>query len=62
MLEDVVEVNCPWCFEPTALEVNMSQHAHGSTASDCQVCCRPLSVILERRPSGDVTTHVQRGW
>ncbi len=52
MLIVEAEINCPSCYEPLTVMVDTSQGSH-STVEDCQVCCRPMEIVVECEP-GDV--------
>lgn len=56
---DVVEVHCPWCFEP--VEVSIPLDLWGETYLDCEVCCRPWRMNVERDDWSDPVVTVDRG-
>lgn len=58
---DVVEVMCPTCGEPTVVDVPLHD-GRLRVAADCQVCCRPLSVMLEVRAGEVQRADVEFGW
>lgn len=41
----VVEIPCPYCGESIALAVDASAGAQ-AYVEDCQVCCRPIEVVV----------------
>jgi Cysteine-rich CPXCG len=43
---------CPHCGEPLEINVDTSQGSH-ETVEDCQVCCRPMRLIVACEP-GDL--------
>ncbi|HJL15968.1 MAG TPA: CPXCG motif-containing cysteine-rich protein [Sandaracinaceae bacterium LLY-WYZ-13_1] len=47
-MNDTAEVRCPWCFEPVELYVDPG--TRGSFVQDCDVCCRPWQVWVDRDP------------
>lgn len=47
-MSDTVEVSCPYCYEPVELYVD--PETRGSFVQDCDVCCRPWQVWVERDP------------
>jgi hypothetical protein len=49
MLEEVV-VDCAFCGEPFALEVDTTAGEEQSYFEDCPVCCRPMEVFVRSRP------------
>jgi len=48
MLEETI-VECPYCGEPAALDVDTSV-AEQSYYEDCPVCCKPMEVFVRSRP------------
>ncbi len=58
IVQDVAEVQCPYCFE--MLEIYVDPDTVGSYVEDCAVCCRPWQVSVHRDPRGDLTVHVSR--
>lgn len=53
-----VTVTCPWCFE--AIELWVDPEVSGAYVEDCEVCCRPWSVHVERGDHGELTVSVER--
>ena len=51
-------VQCPYCGEliELALEVDLA----GALVQDCEVCCRPWSVVVGRDDEGLPTVTVER--
>lgn len=52
---DEVTVRCPYCGE--AVELLLDPMVEGELVQDCEVCCRPWSVVIDRsggRPRVDV--------
>jgi hypothetical protein len=45
---------CPYCGEPTDLEIDESGGSRQSYIEDCPVCCRPWQV--------EVTLDMEHGW
>jgi uncharacterized protein YbaR (Trm112 family) len=43
LLEERI-VTCPACWEPVALELDLSVPAQ-EYIEDCQVCCRPMRIV-----------------
>tara|TARA_B100000405_G_scaffold249080_1_gene182663 strand:- start:100 stop:282 length:183 start_codon:yes stop_codon:yes gene_type:complete len=58
---DVVEVQCPTCFELTAVQVDVPE-GRTRLAVDCDVCCRPLHVNVEVRDGYVVSAQAGSGW
>jgi hypothetical protein len=52
-----VEVQCPYCGEPTVIVVD---EMGGRSVEDCTVCCRPLDVLADVADDGAMSVHVQR--
>lgn len=58
-MSDVAHVHCPYCYEP--LELWVDPETRGSFVQDCDVCCRPWQVYVQRDPeSGELLVSVQR--
>ena len=43
MLEDVVEISCPWCGEAQTVFVDPSV-TRQTYIEDCQICCQPMQL------------------
>ena len=55
---DTQDIACPYCGEIIRLVLDAS--AGGQRyIEDCQVCCQPITVLLEVDPDGDATVQVQ---
>jgi Cysteine-rich CPXCG len=66
-MDDVVTVDCPSCGEPTAVGVSLGEEAERasrriSIEADCDVCCRPLRVLVTIRRGSVVQAEVASGW
>jgi Cysteine-rich CPXCG len=48
-----VEVWCPYCGEPAALDVDTGGAARQSYVQDCPVCCQPWEVDVTRDRDGE---------
>lgn len=46
MLERLYRFRCPSCGEP--LEVLVEADVYGELVQDCEVCCRPLRLLVPR--------------
>lgn len=59
MLQETVNVTCPYCGEPIDLVVDISA---GSQAciEDCSVCCQPLEVSVVIDAQGGSQVEVSR--
>jgi hypothetical protein len=44
-------VTCPYCGED--VEIVVEPDVHGSFVQDCEVCCNPWLVRVERRGGGE---------
>ena len=55
---DVVEVQCPWCFE--RMEISIEMDEWGEMVLDCQVCCRPWRLVVHRDRDGDPVLDLDR--
>jgi hypothetical protein len=60
-MHDTFEVQCPTCFEPTAVQVDVPE-GRTRLALDCDVCCRPLHVDVEVREGLVVSAVAGSGW
>lgn len=45
-MNDVALVRCPYCYEE--LELYVDPDTRGRFVQDCDVCCRPWQVFVER--------------
>ncbi len=52
-----VDVECPYCGEPTEVVLDESG---GRLVEDCIVCCRPIDVIAAVDEDGEATVEVRR--
>ncbi|MCC7540697.1 MAG: CPXCG motif-containing cysteine-rich protein [Deltaproteobacteria bacterium] len=51
-------VRCPYCHE--TCEVWIDIDLEGSFVQDCEVCCRPWVLYVQRNDEGDVHVDVTR--
>jgi mRNA-degrading endonuclease toxin of MazEF toxin-antitoxin module len=49
--EEFVSVRCPYCGERWETRVDLTADEPGYV-EDCQVCCRPIEVVIERDAGG----------
>ena len=52
-----VDVHCPYCGEPITLVVDDSAGAQ-RYIEDCQVCCRPITVMVSVDEDGEWSADV----
>jgi hypothetical protein len=45
-MDDDFVVTCPYCGEET--EIHVEPDVHGSFVQDCEVCCNPWLVSVQR--------------
>jgi hypothetical protein len=57
-MEDVARVRCPYCRE--AVDLYVDPDTLGSYVEDCEVCCRPWLITIERDERGRMRVHVTR--
>lgn len=57
-LDDETTVTCPYCHAAQLLVVDPD--TAGDFVQDCDVCCRPWQVHVERDASGELTVAVDR--
>jgi hypothetical protein len=60
MPEEFVSVQCPYCGERFETRIDLTTNDPGYV-EDCQVCCRPIEIGIERDPGGALlAVKVQR--
>ena len=52
------DVDCPYCGERINLALDTSAGPQ-RYIEDCQVCCRPITVVLDVDADGDAAVRVQ---
>jgi hypothetical protein len=57
-VEDEAQVVCPWCHQAQLLVVDPG--TRGQLVQDCDVCCRPWQVHVDRDEEGRLLVHVER--
>lgn len=58
--EEFVAIQCPYCGERFETRIDLTT-ADPGCVEDCQVCCRPIEIGIEREPTGAlVAVKVQR--
>ncbi len=57
-MNDVAQVQCPYCFE--SMELLVDPETKGSMVQDCEVCCRPWQVYVSRDEDGRLRVDVER--
>jgi hypothetical protein len=55
--EDWVEVQCPYCFETVGIYLDPAEA--GELVQDCEVCCNPWQLTVERDRDGDPVVRVE---
>ena len=50
---EFVDVQCPHCGEHFDVEIDVSAGAFDDI-EDCQVCCKPIAVVVELGESGEI--------
>ncbi len=55
---DFVSVQCPYCFE--MVEMDLDPETVGHFVQDCEVCCHPWSVHVQRDADGAASVTVDR--
>ena len=55
-----LQVPCPYCGEVYLTTVDTSQGNH-STIEDCEVCCRPIQLVLRCEPGEVVDASIGPG-
>ncbi|HUL47021.1 MAG TPA: CPXCG motif-containing cysteine-rich protein [Steroidobacteraceae bacterium] len=49
--EEFIAVRCPWCGERLETRVDMTAD-DAAYIEDCEVCCRPIELSIERADGG----------
>lgn len=58
-MSDTALITCPWCYEE--VEVYVDPGTRGTLIEDCEVCCRPWEVRVERdERTGELSVMVAR--
>lgn len=55
-LDGEYEFSCPYCGSPNSIGTDSLEPR---TLLDCEVCCRPISLIV-RRKNGDIYVDVRK--
>jgi len=55
---DEIEIQCPWCGE--YLWIGIEADVLGELVQDCEVCCRPMTIVVTRDEWGDANVRVER--
>ena len=50
-MQDFQTIDCPYCGEPNLLAIDVSAGAQ-RYIEDCQVCCRPMTVVVSQPHQG----------
>lgn len=53
-----VEISCPYCGEINIIEVDQSGGRSQTFVQDCEVCCRPIELIVNIDRDGIVNIQV----
>src|SRR5688572_21865309 len=58
--DEFVAIQCPWCGERLETHVDLTA-GERSYIEDCQVCCRPMELLIELEENGALhAVKVQR--
>jgi hypothetical protein len=57
-MDDSARVQCPYCFE--WVEVYVDPDSRGEMVQDCDVCCRPWHVHVDRDDDGTPVVFLSR--
>lgn len=57
-IEQTVIVQCPYCGETFEVLVDCSIE-HQEYIEDCEVCCRPVSLVIDVAEDGTVSVQTQ---
>ncbi len=58
MDDDLVRVECPYCG--TWQELILDPGSEGEMVQDCEVCCEPWQMTVQRSRSGSLTVRLER--
>jgi hypothetical protein len=58
LMEITTDICCPWCGQNFELVIDTSAGSQQFT-TDCEVCCRPMSVSAECEPGEILSLDVQ---
>lgn len=58
--EDIA-IRCPFCFEEIFIGVDPSGGDSQQYVEDCQVCCKPIEIEIERDSEGQWTVEAEKG-
>lgn len=61
-MERAIETECPTCGELTAVWIDGADDGETEIAVDCQVCCRPLHVVVRLEAGEIVDVETGAGW
>jgi len=53
------EIFCPYCGEINFIEIDLTSGNSQSFIQDCEVCCRPIDVIVNIDRDGNVNVDVK---
>jgi transcription elongation factor Elf1 len=56
----MLESTCPYCGEPTSVEVDTAIEGAQSFVTDCEVCCKPIQFRARFDSEGDVYLEGRR--
>ncbi|HAV62298.1 MAG TPA: CPXCG motif-containing cysteine-rich protein [Verrucomicrobiales bacterium] len=57
-MEVTESITCPWCGQAFELAIDTSAGAQQFT-TDCEVCCRPMTINAECEPGEILSLDVQ---
>lgn len=56
-----IEIQCPYCWERYPIVIDDSEEGGGIFfVYDCEVCCRPIDVSVEKFDEGKLQVQVAR--
>lgn len=57
--EETVSLRCPYCGEQVDTRIDLSA-AETAYIEDCQVCCQPMELVIERTAGGELVAVTAR--
>ncbi len=59
MIYNSIEIFCPYCGEVNTIDAEISGNVSEQLISDCEICCRPIEIILKADADGNIFAEVK---
>jgi len=56
---EFIEIICPYCWENFSISAEPETGDGQEWVIDCEICCRPVRVVLTMGEDGQMHTHVR---